>query len=309
MKPIYSIGFLVLIFSIALLVVGGCQKDSDEDIMRAPPPTPTPVLRPNTTPMPTDVPTTPDWTTTEELPETLTCGQTYEVEVVTQDRPVNCRGYNFANVYNRAHNIAITRIYNTLGGVGSIKCPQACSPIHSWQITRSWSCLWGLATAQVRYGALCPNPGQVKPPDAPFVPPVPSLSSGSNYNPPNVPIPPGRSVDRIKENHIRPPVPTPVPTPRPTSAPPNFNAACPSNDVKYIQYFEQVTSCQNINFAPYIKRAEEWATMHHGMGFCTLPCTKQPFVIRDRRWSCAPGSGSAFLVDVDITYNLNCQSP
>ncbi len=60
MKPIFSIRFLVLIFSIALFNLGGCQKDSDEEMVRMPPPTkspptPAPVFRPNTTPLPTGI--------------------------------------------------------------------------------------------------------------------------------------------------------------------------------------------------------------------------------------------------------------
>lgn len=59
MKPINSIRFLVLIFSIAIAVLsgGGCQKDSEEEIVKAPPPTkapptPAPVYGANTNPLP-----------------------------------------------------------------------------------------------------------------------------------------------------------------------------------------------------------------------------------------------------------------
>lgn len=298
MKPIFSIRFLVLIFSIALFNLGGCQKDSDEEMVRMPPPTkspptPAPVFRPNTTPLPTSIRgTTPDWSVTGILPQTLVCGQQYEIEVVTQERGITCGGYNYQPIYDRAHILAYWRIYSSLGGTGSVACPPACSPVHSWQIHRSWSCIGGIGSAYVRYGVLCPNPGQPKPPHAPFVPPVPSLSSGSHYNPPNVP--PTSPVDSIKENHVGMPGPF------------NPDAACPSTDTKYIQYFEKVQSCQNLNFAPYITRAEKWAELHHKMQSCKTPCSKQPFSVIDKCWNC---SASTRLVDVDITYNLDCQRP
>lgn len=302
MKPINSIRFLVLIFSIAIAVLagGGCQKDSEEEIVKAPPPTkapptPAPVYGANTNPLPPGIQgTTPDWSVTGRLPQILGCGQQYEVEVVAQESGVTCRGYNYRPIYDRAHTLAYTRIYASLGGSGSVTCPQACSPVHSWQIHRSWSCIGGIASAYVRYGVLCPNAGQPKPTHAPFVPPIPSLSSGSQYNPPNVP--PGSPVDSIKENNVRIPTPTPSPL--------NPDAACPSNDTKYIQYFESVQSCQNLNFAPYLAKAEEWAKLHYNIQSCTRPCTKLPFSVRNKRWNC---NGSTRLVDVDMTYNLNCQ--
>jgi hypothetical protein len=40
------------------------------------------------------------------------------------------------------------------------------------------------------------------------------------------------------------------------------------------------------------------------MQSCTRPCTKLPFSVRNKRWNC---NGSIRLVDVDMTYNLNCQ--
>jgi hypothetical protein len=302
MKPIYSIRFLVILFSIALFNLGGCQKGSEEEMMRRPPPTkppatPPPVLGANTNPLPPGIQgATPDWSVTGVLPQILGCGQQYEIEVITQEKGINCSGYNYAPIYNRAHTLAVTRIYSSLGGSGSVTCPQACSPIHSWQIHRSWSCIGGIASAYVRYGVLCPNTGQPKPTHAPFVLPVPSLSSGSPYNPPNVP--PSTPVDSIKENHVGTSTPTPGPF--------NPDAACPSIDTKYIQYFENVQSCQNLNFAPYIARAEKWAELHHNMQSCVRPCSKKPFSVINRRWNCSVSPG---LVDVDITYNLNCQRP
>jgi hypothetical protein len=286
MKPIYPIRFFVLLFSIALLVVSGCQKDPKEDIKKTPPPTPTPVSRPDTRPLPPSIDTTPDWSVTGKIPQTLVCGQQYEVEVRAKENWTSCIGYNYQKLYDRAVVIATKRISN-------ISCPQACRPVRSWQIERKWDCVSNIlptvplpmqiAMAVVRYGVLCPNASQPIPTDAPFsiLPPP----YNAPYNPPAVPT---SSGDIIDGNYSlwRPPV------------------TCPSSDPIYIKYFETPKSCAfGINYAPFLTRAEEWAKLNYELESCKTPCTKHPFRVRHRRWNC---TGPPRRVDVDITYILDC---
>ncbi len=286
MKPIYPIRFFVPLFSIALLVVSGCQEDPKEDVIKVPPPTPTPVSRPDTRPLEPYVDTTPDWSVTGKIPQTLVCGQQYEVEVSAKENKTTCTGYNYQKLYNRAVAIATKRISN-------ISCPQACRPVHSWQIERKWDCVsnilppWVLpmqiAMTVVRYGVLCPNASQPIPTDAPFsiLPPP----YNAPYNPPAVPTSSGDIIDGHNSLFHAPVV-------------------CPSSDRIYIKYFESVQSCAfGINYALFITRAEEWAKLNYELQSCETPCTKHPFRVRDRRWNC---TGPPRRADVDITYILDC---
>jgi hypothetical protein len=136
MKLIYTIRFLFIICSISIFIIGGCQKDTQDDIKRRPPPTPapTPTVGSNTNPLPSGIQgTTPVWSVTSKIPQTPTCGQQYQVEIEAKETVNNCLGYNYQNLYARAVTIATNHISN-------LNCPQGCSPPHSWEIDRKWRC-------------------------------------------------------------------------------------------------------------------------------------------------------------------------
>ncbi len=293
MKPIYPIRFFVLLFSITLLVVSGCQEHPKEDINRGPPPTPKPVTGPSTNPLPPGIlGSTPGWNVTGQLPQTLVCGQQYEVLARAKDNNLKtCTGYNYQKLYNRAVAIATKRVSN-------ISCPQGCRPAHSWQIDRKWDCTNPLAPfaphtamAVVRNGVLCPNASQPRPTDAPFSilpPPYNTTYKGPAYY---LLTGSGDIIDG--DNSF-------------VHAP----AKCQSSHSIYIKYHEGVPDCQNLNYAPSITRAEEWAKLNYELQSCETPCTKHPFRVSGKGWNCtAPPSPASvgYEVDVDIIYPLECK--
>jgi hypothetical protein len=227
------------------------------------------------------------------LPETLSCGNEYFIDVDTRQTTL-CQGYNYTTLYNRTNQTLDTK-------VAAVSCPadNSCPQKHSWVVERMWGCkgadLTGTASVFIERGVKC-------------------LPAGAPAVPPGLQGTPTAADLRRPAIQPEPPGPLPIPPYVPPDEP-NLSKAsessiqvigdlveaeqpqqgCPSNNRFDLTVRDRVVACASIlNYEPYVTRARQSAQQLHDAARCADTCTKsEPMNVLRTTWRCDDGSGVA----------------
>lgn len=219
---------------------------------------------------------------------TLACGTPYKLLASATERVENCATANYTRVRDLAQASLANRYVK-------LDCPITCGPKLGYMTFVEFTCSGRRATANVKQTVICPNVGSET--NAVGVPlaTTPVIASTRTAAPgeDGSMAPPDRRGELITELTV--------------GATASLLMTCGEKQTFAYTYSEnEPGGCASFaNYTPYVVRAETRARqLHYDGAFCPSNCTKQPFTIQRREWSCDANTSN---VVVKLWYSVECK--
>lgn len=217
------------------------------------------------------------------IPALPACGQEYSVSTVARQKVLDCNGFDFTPLYDRAAAAADFALQG-------LDCPRECRPLHTWENARKWECAGVFipltAYATVEKTALCPEADDPRPaglgaPQPGDFAANPHSEGGQNTAP--------AIIEEIGDT---------------------FEVGCPATEFAVFEYFEDVPACEGVNYQPFVQKAQALARAQHGSLSCAAGCNKLPYREIRLEWYCRPAPvGPHADVIVNVIFEVNCTRP
>jgi len=204
------------------------------------------------------------YTVHPELLSPIKCEREYRITASVLRRVVNAHDPGYADLYDRATTIAN-------GRATRLRCADRDAALHTRIVTHGWftHANTKLARAFVTIGANFLRTGDTAR-EGHSAPPAADLAAPGGMTPENYTQPPVEGDKRICEIYSEGDVRDP---------------AVPGTNVFTLSYGEYVPSCSEVDYKPFIERAQELAQFHLSMEY--MPWDQSRLKIVRREWFCA----------------------